>query len=357
MVLINKQNYPFLEFLKWDKIEQIWNDKIERVLIYFNKSTGRWALRVKFINSSTSIERGAAAWICEIKYNKKMSTSRVGGDETVDHIDENKLNDNPNNLQLISSSENTVKSSTITGRHVGENNVKAKLNNEQVLEILDLYYNKRIPQAEIAKKYNISTVNGITGRKIWNNIDFSIPENFIRPDDTKAVLTADDVLNILKLYYHDKNTIFTISKKYPQCRHGGIQKIIYRIRWKHIPFDIPEDFIKPKAEFIKLTENQIIAIRLKRLLFKTPFYKLGDEFNTDKVNIFDICSNKSWKHVTIPDVYDFYIYNKRIISIPGNIIIIGEINYTFLGKVTEIPNINCIYINNNEVIKKTIGVL
>ena len=91
----------------------------------------------------------------------------------VDHIDNNKTNNNANNLQWISSSDNKSKI-PFERRSVarqGERNGRAILTENDVLNIRSLYDNGTTI-ADIARKYNRghSTILNIVHRHTWKHI-------------------------------------------------------------------------------------------------------------------------------------------------------------------------------------------
>lgn len=97
-------------------------------------------------------------------------------DPTINHIDNNKLNNHYTNLEWI---ERGLNSSIRKNKGEGSNNHEAKLNEQQVKEICELLVNTEISFEDIGKQYNVtkSTINNIKNGKSWrkitDNYDFS----------------------------------------------------------------------------------------------------------------------------------------------------------------------------------------
>lgn len=71
---------------------------------FFHEKEKRWY--VKYVNKET----GSSRTITRAKFNMECFLNRhLSYDEEVDHIDENKLNDSIDNLQILSKSENIKK--------------------------------------------------------------------------------------------------------------------------------------------------------------------------------------------------------------------------------------------------------
>ena len=93
----------------------------------------------------------------------------------VNHIDFDKTNNNVENLEWCSHKDN-VKHSSDNGRYGesfrGTNNPKARLTEEQVIEIRRKYDSGEMTQKEIAKEYNVgwSTIHNIVLRLTWTHI-------------------------------------------------------------------------------------------------------------------------------------------------------------------------------------------
>lgn len=110
--------------------------------------------------------------ICEAFYGPRPTNM------TVSHLDGNGLNNNSSNLKWESLQDNIVRQFEHGTTMRGEKNHKAKLKNNEVLEIID-YLNQNISIKELSIKYNTSfnviysikcgkTWGWLTGRKIKN---------------------------------------------------------------------------------------------------------------------------------------------------------------------------------------------
>lgn len=282
-------NYIPLTEIEISQIEKIWNNKIRKVYIKY-KNDGRQVTRIIFQNNII-LDRSTSAWRLECKLGRRLHTIRTGGDETCDHIDNDRTNDHPDNLQLLSNSNNVSKNSK-------------------------LYF------GELA---------------------------------SRTIITENIVLEILSDYFYNHNTVTNLVNKYKISR-GAIQEILNCRNWRHVKFEFPKKFKKPHASK-KLSDRDIIQIRLKYKLLNKKSTELFKEYGTSISNITSIIRNDSWKHISIPEIYDFYISDKHIIAIPGQIIIINNIKYIFIGKVCDLsrfPNDNCIYVDNStKIIKRT----
>lgn len=86
--------------------------------------------------------------------------------EDVHHIDGNKLNNDPNNLVVLSKREHTI----IHDR-VGEKNNKAKLTGDQVIHLRKLH-DQGLNYERLAEYFNIDPSNAslIVKRKTWKHI-------------------------------------------------------------------------------------------------------------------------------------------------------------------------------------------
>jgi predicted XRE-type DNA-binding protein len=92
----------------------------------------------------------------------------------VNHINENKLDNNVLNLEWCTYSENRKHSlNTGTYKNVSENHHNCKLSKLQVIKILKLIREKKHTQLQISKIFNInqSTVSDIKTKKIRNKYE------------------------------------------------------------------------------------------------------------------------------------------------------------------------------------------
>ena len=85
----------------------------------------------------------------------------------VNHIDGNKLNNNIENLEWVTSKENMQHAAKIGLIKSGENHPDAKLTDQEVREIRDLYKHKIYLQWELSEIYGVnrSTMNWIVHNK------------------------------------------------------------------------------------------------------------------------------------------------------------------------------------------------
>ena len=94
----------------------------------------------------------------------------------VNHKDGNKLNNNPDNLELLTHTGNILHSFQELGRRVkeqrGEKNTSAKLDEAKVLEIRALCAGRRLPQSKIAKMFKVSqgVISNIHLRITWKHV-------------------------------------------------------------------------------------------------------------------------------------------------------------------------------------------
>lgn len=90
-------------------------------------------------------------------------------DITIDHIDGNKLNNKPSNLQLLTRGENARKGNV--GIRCGEQNPSSKLTEDSIREIRKMLQNG-YTQKQIASMYNVdqSLISLIKNNKIWSEV-------------------------------------------------------------------------------------------------------------------------------------------------------------------------------------------
>lgn len=91
----------------------------------------------------------------------------------VNHLDGNKLNNRPPNLEWCTVLENNNHSRLVLGNDFkGERVRTSKLKTHQVIEIRKLYFNEKISVAKIAPLYNItpSGIYGVICGTNWNHI-------------------------------------------------------------------------------------------------------------------------------------------------------------------------------------------
>lgn len=97
-------------------------------------------------------------------------------DPTIDHIDNNIVNNYFKNLRWM---ERGTNSSIRVNKGVGEKNSEARLTNQNVIEICELLVEDKLTLKEIGEKYNVSkyTINNIKRKVSWRHIT----NNYIFP--------------------------------------------------------------------------------------------------------------------------------------------------------------------------------
>ena len=166
---------------------------------------------------------------------RKLNTSRTGGNETIDNIDNNSKNDDINNLQLLTYSENASK-------HRGELRYNSKFIEKDIINIRNMYYKDLIPLYKIAQFYNsnIHTIFDIINFVNWNYISYEIPKNYIKPKRNieycgNSKLTEKDIMNILKLFHISNYKQFEIINLfYPHVNKFTISDLIRGKTWLYL---------------------------------------------------------------------------------------------------------------------------
>lgn len=91
----------------------------------------------------------------------------------VNHIDGNKLNNNLNNLEMVSRKENIRHAFKLGLRcEKGENHNRTHLKNSDIREIRDLWYHRLFTQVKLGELYGIgdTTISKIVTRNTWSHI-------------------------------------------------------------------------------------------------------------------------------------------------------------------------------------------
>ena len=125
----------------------------------------------------------------------------------------------------------------------GSKNIKARLNEEKVLNIREMIFNQSISPAEVYKIYaNEISYDGFCKAyrgTTWQNVDMSMIRNISseveRKNVKKAKLTKEDVIEIRRLAEQEKWTISEIYDKYlGVCTRGTIKRVVNYETWKNI---------------------------------------------------------------------------------------------------------------------------
>jgi hypothetical protein len=146
---------------------------------------------------------------------------------TVNHIDNNKLNNNIENLEWMSLEDNYRLAIDAGLLSHGEDRYNSKLNDELVLEILDLM-SEGIPDITLAAVYGVSRT---IMYKVRKNISWRHLKREPLPTiDSKQKLTAADIPEIRALF--DTATDTEIGKTY-SVSSGTIHQIRTGKNWKN----------------------------------------------------------------------------------------------------------------------------
>ena len=111
-----------------------------------------------------------------IAYNFIGKPPKNMKDPTIDHIDNNIVNNYFKNLRWM---ERGMNSSIRVNKGVGEKNSEARLTNQNVIEICELLAEDKLTLKEIGEKYNVSkyTISNIKRKVSWRHIT----NNYIFP--------------------------------------------------------------------------------------------------------------------------------------------------------------------------------
>jgi DNA-binding transcriptional regulator YiaG len=91
----------------------------------------------------------------------------------INHKDGRKQNNDPSNLELVTRSQNTIHAVRALDRIIRPRATPgAKLSQQQVREIRDLWERKAMTQPELARHYGVSIVSiqGIVYRRTWKHV-------------------------------------------------------------------------------------------------------------------------------------------------------------------------------------------
>ena len=125
----------------------------------------------------------------------------------------------------------------------GSNNIKARLNEEKVLNIREMIFLQNISPANVYKMYadeiSYDAFCKAYRGQTWQNVDTSmirdISTEVVRKGQKKAKLTADDVKEIRRLAEKEHKTISDIYTLYlGKCTRGTIKRVVQYQTWKNI---------------------------------------------------------------------------------------------------------------------------
>ena len=126
----------------------------------------------------------------------------------------------------------------------GSKNIKARLNEDKVLNIREMIFLQNIKPTEVYKMYaNEISWDAFTKAyrgNTWTNVDMSMIRNINseveRKGNAKAKLTKEDVKEIRRLAEEEGWTVSEIydNKYLGVCTRGTIKRIVYYETWKNI---------------------------------------------------------------------------------------------------------------------------
>ena len=159
----------------------------------------------------------------------------------VNHIDGDKTNNVPSNLEWCTNKENTLHAIKIGLRdhldYSGENNPSSKLSKKQaILIIQDLLNHKS--ENEIAKNYNITkgTVSAIKNKRLWKDLTKNIEFDLDYKRKSRSPLTLNQVKEIIK--YLLLNLSYKDISNLTGAKISAIKDIKHKRTWKDLTQDI-----------------------------------------------------------------------------------------------------------------------
>jgi predicted DNA-binding protein YlxM (UPF0122 family) len=192
----------------------------------------------------------------------------------VNHKDGNKQNNHIDNLEWSTNKENMKHAFSIGLNEgiKGEENVNAKLTENDVVNIYNLYKTNKYSMKDLADKFNTSETNvfNIVSRNSWKHLD--IGEPIIR-DTSESLLSRDDnlVKNIISMY-KNRLSLRKISE------NTGVSRTTVKDILKSNGFKI-------EPNYIKLSDEDKCKIKE---LYETGLYnktELANMFNVSRPTI------------------------------------------------------------------------
>ena len=153
-----------------------WKKEIEEKLMTPSPNTGGY-LQVTLSNPSrvARVHRLVAEAFLETPSNELLEECKKAGYDVafVNHKDTDILNNMITNLEWCTPTYNSsVRDSSWSSKVSGENNVHAKLTEDQVKDIFEFLKDKVYSQDEIAQMYNVKqiTISNIWTGRSWNSV-------------------------------------------------------------------------------------------------------------------------------------------------------------------------------------------
>ena len=170
-------------------------------------------------------------------------------DLTVDHLDNNKLNNNLDNLEYVTVEENSRRAH-LNGLYDydvfrGEKNVNAKLTDEQVKEIYEF---NALSHTMLTKRYGVgkNVIMNIRNDRGWVHVTKDLTKGtryitYVNDKDVKAIYENKDILSNRQLSEKYNVNLSTITDIRLGVRHVGITKDLIKGKNKK---DLAIDVVK-----------------------------------------------------------------------------------------------------------------
>lgn len=143
------------------------------------------------------------------------------------HIDSNRLNNKPENLQYLSRAE-----------HIGgELNPYTTLGKSDVVEIRRLYVESDLTYQQIADRYSMKrgAIQSILNGNSWKHVPVtSRDKRYLRgSNNNKTTLTEEQVRQIRTDFEAGNVTFSELGRRYGTT-YQTIQNVVRRVTWKHV---------------------------------------------------------------------------------------------------------------------------